>query len=166
MDWPLLVVIVIVILVAATVLKRLSAGTQEAPRYSQRKLFLTPAERSFYGVLAQAVGTQYRLHTKVRVADVLEPVKGQGRSNWQRAFNRISSKHFDYVLCNPDSMRVEMAIELNDKSHAKDSRKRRDEFLLQACNSAGLKLLSFEAKRAYSIEELRGSLAVPEDEDV
>jgi len=118
----------------------------------------TPAERSFYGVLKQACGDQAEVFGKVRVADVIKPIKGLGRSNWQRAFNRISAKHFDYVICRPDDLRVVAAIELNDRSHKKPSRADRDAFLEKACDSAGLTLHQFDAKRGYQVAEIRSTL--------
>ena len=119
---------------------------------------LTPAERSFYGVLQQAVGNSYEIHAKVRVADILTPEKGLDRSKWQIAFNKISPKHFDFVLCDPNTLSVIKVIELNDSSHKKQTRRTRDEFLTAACESANLMLYTIPAKKAYSLHELRKSL--------
>jgi len=141
-------------------LKLQGSATESTSLYKLRKQFLTPAERSFYGVLEQAVSEDFRVHTKVRVADVLLPDAKGDRSKWQRAFNKISSKHFDYVLCDPDTLEVKAAIELNDKSHSKRKTKSRDEFLSAACSGAGLKLLSFDTKAKYSIAEVRETLGV------
>lgn len=62
---------------------------------------LSPAERSFFGVLQQVVASEYLIFAKVRLADVVRPVRGGSRSVWQSAFNRISGKHVDLFGATP-----------------------------------------------------------------
>lgn len=120
--------------------------------------FLSKAERSFYGVLTDAVDGRGLTFAKVRVADVLAPRKGLDRSAWARAFNRISAKHFDFVVCEPRDCSVHLAVELDDSTHSRARRRDRDRFLDKACESAGLPLLRIRAARAYSVEEIRGNI--------
>ena len=40
--------------------------------YQSRGVLCSPAERSFMGALDKAVGTEYRVFAKVRLADVVE----------------------------------------------------------------------------------------------
>jgi hypothetical protein len=169
MSRPLLFVgVLVIVVVAMLVLAQLkgraagSAGSQ----YSRRRTLFSPAERSFLGALEQAVGDQYRVFGKVRVADVLEPRRGSTRSTYQAAFNRISAKHFDFVLCEPGDLSVVCAIELDDTSHQHSGRHGRDAFLVAACRSASLPLVQVKAQRSYAIadleEALAGALAPPE----
>ncbi|WP_293630867.1 DUF2726 domain-containing protein [Shewanella sp. CG12_big_fil_rev_8_21_14_0_65_47_15] len=65
-------------------------------RYRKQDALFSNTERSFLGILDQAVGEQFRILGKVRIADVITPEKGMNRKHWQIAFNRISAKHFDY----------------------------------------------------------------------
>jgi very-short-patch-repair endonuclease len=120
--------------------------------------FLSKAERSFYGVLADAVDGRGLIFAKVRVADVLAPRKGLDRSAWTRAFNRISAKHFDFVICEPGDCSVQLAVELDDSTHSKGKRRDRDRFLDEACESAGLPLLRVRAARAYAVAEIRDEI--------
>lgn len=126
--------------------------------YQIRGALLTPSEIEFYHVLKQALGNKFIIFSKVRVADVLTPESGLSKSHWQRAFNKISAKHFDFVLCNLENLTVEAAIELDDKSHRKSSRIDRDNFLNQAAQSSGLKLLRFSVKSSYSISEIKSRI--------
>jgi hypothetical protein len=119
----------------------------------------SPAERSFLGVLDQAVGSDFRIFGKVRVADVVSVAKGTPKALWQRAFNKISAKHFDYVLCRPTDLKPVCVIELNDQSHAEDSRKGRDQFLAGVCATAGIPLIFFAAKRSYTLNEVCNQIA-------
>ncbi|WP_018231811.1 DUF2726 domain-containing protein [Thioalkalivibrio thiocyanodenitrificans] len=68
MEWVLLLAVVILVAVVAW---KLRAGGGKATRYPYVKIegLFSPAERSFLGVLDQAVGDEYRVFGKVRVAD-------------------------------------------------------------------------------------------------
>lgn len=123
--------------------------------YDVQETLFSPAERSFLAVLDLAVGDKARVFAKVRVADVLTPEAGMGKSKWQQAFNKISAKHLDYLLCHPADLSFICAIELDDSSHRQQKRRARDSFLKAAFDSAGLPLLQIPASSHYQVEELR-----------
>ena len=160
MSWMLVAVIILVIF-AITVLSLSRKQDEQHAEYPYAKLngLFTPAERSFFGVLNQTVGHNALIFGKVRVADVITPQKGMTRSKWQRAFNKISGKHFDFILCDKNDLSVLCAIELNDGSHNSQRRKNRDTFLKNACNSAKLPLISIRAKKTYNINEIKNYLS-------
>lgn len=79
----------VALLIFAGFLKKSQSATQsdDTPELGYRKKgpLFTPAERSFYGVLLQAVDQEkYQVFGKVRVADLLEPQPSRNRSQWQR----------------------------------------------------------------------------------
>jgi len=151
---------VAVVLFLATRKRRSTLPVVENVPYVLVDHLFSPAERSFFGVLEQALGEEFRVFGKVRVADVLAIATCQTRAAWQKAFNQISGKHFDFVLCRPGDLQPVCAIELNDISHARGKRKRRDEFLHHACAAAGLPLVFFPAQRTYLADDVRGAVAV------
>ena len=155
MEWVVLLALLVVVLFV--VLSKKQSLVEDSLYQFNEKLF-SPAEQSFYGVLNQAVQNKAVVFGKVRVADILSPAKGQTRSNWQKAFNRISAKHFDFVICSPDTLCVQSVVELDDKSHAKDRRADRDRFIESACESAGLTLHRVKAASAYNVAEVRAML--------
>jgi very-short-patch-repair endonuclease len=155
MEW--LILLALVALVALVLLTKTRGNTNEFT-YEKNEPLFSPAERSFFGVLTQAAKDDAIVFGKVRVADVLRPQKGMDRSNWQKAFNRISAKHFDYVICSPDTLSVFAVIELDDKSHSKSKRAKRDRFLETACSGAGLPLHRFKAAVTYNITDVRNVL--------
>lgn len=160
--------VLIVLLVFAAILtglvrrfaRRRSVAHVSLLPYRKRGHLCSPAERSFLGVLDRAVGNEYRIFAKVRVADVLAVESGGDRASRQRTFNRISAKHFDFVLCAPGDLAIVAAIELDDGSHDRDARKARDDLVGSAASGAGLTLLRFPAQRAYSIAELREAITL------
>ena len=94
------VLLALVFLVLVIVKESSSKGSDELSNfpYIKRGVLFTPAERSFLGVLNQAVGDQAQIFGKVRVADVITTKKGMTPSERQTAFNKISAKHFDYLF--------------------------------------------------------------------
>lgn len=149
-SWILPIVPLFVILVAVAVLgRRRGVGPVGYPYLPVSALF-SAAERSFLGVLDQAVGPGYRVFGKVRVADVAMARPGLGRSAGQGALNRIAYKHFDFVVCRSSDLSIVCAVELNDASHSSRRSRSRDDFLLKVCQAVGIPLLTVPARQAYS----------------
>jgi hypothetical protein len=137
---------------------RTQESREDAPYTLSDPLF-TPAELAFLRVLDLAAGEHYRVFGKVRVADVIAVFPVRDRGAWQRAFNKISAKHFDFVLCRRDTMAVVAAIELNDSSHGRKKRQTRDAFLEEVCASVKLPLVQIRAAVDYPVESVRNQLA-------
>ena len=157
----LMIVLVIAILLAFVLLasrRQRGAVTEPGFPYTASRLFST-AERSFLGVLQQAVAGQYEVFAKVRLADLLEVQPGLGRSAAQSAFNRIGSKHADFVICDPSDFRTVAVIELDDASHRATGRKARDTFFDGAFAAAKIPVFRFAARASYSLHELRRDLS-------
>jgi hypothetical protein len=158
MEWLVLLSFIIVIIFF--VYSRRGSPKNNFP-YESREVIFSFAERSFFGVLVQAVGENAVVLGKVRIADVMKPQKGLNRSDWQIAFNRISAKHFDYVVCTPDTLSIIAVVELDDRSHAKKKSMERDQFVEGACSSAGITLHRVKARAAYNVASLRELIFPP-----
>ena len=134
------------------------ATDKELP-YHVRDDFLSPAERSFYGVLTEGVAGLYVVCPKVNVADLLNVTRLRENRGY---FNKIQQKHIDFVLCEPGPMRPVAVVELDDSSHQRRDRQERDEFLDQVFQAAGLPIIHFAVRSGYSVaavsEEVRRAL--------
>ena len=151
------VIIGVVLLFVLAKWRKPSEQTFSYPFEKQPALF-TPAERSFVGVLEQVLEDEYRVFGKVRLADVLRVRRGLSSSERQGAFNRISRKHLDFVVCAADTLDLICAVELDDKSHSEKARQARDTFLEEALEAAGVPLVRFPAKQAYKLSDVQGKL--------
>jgi hypothetical protein len=143
--------------IAIAILKkrsRKSAGLQPY-RYKKVSNLLSPGERSFFDALETAVGDQVRIVPKVRLADILRVDEGTNRGAWQAAFNQIQSKHVDFLGCDPKDMTIKFVVELDDKSHRRQDRQERDDFVDRALATAGIPVFRFQARNSYSAEEIR-----------
>ncbi len=147
--------------IVAFVVKVVLPGLGKAPvalPYQKEPILFTPAERSFLAVLDQALGDHFRVLGKVRLADVIRVKSGLSGSARQQAFNRIQSKHLDFVACDPNDLSVQFVVELDDSSHQQSRRQARDEFLDKALAAAEVPIFHFPVKRAYAVQEIRGAI--------
>ncbi len=144
-----------------SVLRLFGIGTEAAPSeeslpYRKRDDFLSAAELSFYRALSAAVGTQAHICPKVNLADIFfvaRPNENQG------ARGRISQKHVDFLLCDSQSMKPLVGIELDDSSHARADRQERDAFVDGVFSAAGLPLVRISAAASYNPADLALKLA-------
>jgi hypothetical protein len=114
----------------------------------------TAAEARFLRVLDDALGEEYRVFAKLRLADLLD-VRGERGAAWLRAFNQISAKHVDFVVCRRETLEVVAAVELDDRSHQAPGRQRRDAFVDRVFATAELPLARVPVRRAYLPDEIR-----------
>lgn len=154
-----LVLVVLLVLAAVFFLKFLARNrTRAAPaeqfHYRRRLALFTAAERSFAGVLDQVLDGRYRVYGKVRVADLIEPLPSKDRRIWKKSFNRISAKHFDFVICNSSDLVPVVVLELDDSSHQKAKRQQRDEMLQQICQQVKLPLIRVPAQKGYKLADV------------
>ncbi|MBI2438033.1 MAG: DUF2726 domain-containing protein [Lentisphaerae bacterium] len=152
-----LILLGIVAFVVKVVLPGLGKAQVALP-YQKEPVLFTPAERSFLGVLEPALGDQFRVFGKLRLADVIKVKAGISGSARQQAFNRIQSKHLDFVVCDPSDLSVQFVVELDDSSHQQSRRQTRDEFLDKALAAAGVPVFHFSVKRTYSAQDIRGTI--------
>ncbi|MEB3268291.1 MAG: DUF2726 domain-containing protein [Leptolyngbya sp.] len=123
-------------------------------RYTRQPYLMTRAELAFYRVLVQVVGQRGMVFAKVRVADVIVPRETDDRKQWRGAFNKISAKHLDFILCHPKTLEILGAIELDDRSHNRRDRQERDAFLEEAMASAEVPLVRVPVQATYSVKDL------------
>jgi hypothetical protein len=135
-----------------------SENSLKAGKYEAQQRLLTPAELSFFKVLEQAVGNDYSLFAKVRLADVIRPVRSESRSGFQTALNRITSKHVDFVVCDSKSLTILGVMELDDKTHERFERGIRDGFVDTALGQAGIPIIRIRAASTYLVNDLRDKI--------
>ncbi|MBP0984716.1 MAG: DUF2726 domain-containing protein [Oscillospiraceae bacterium] len=123
MDWIVwLAIALIIIAVIIWILLRLRVKMP----YEMNETILTERERSFYRILKPiADKLELQICPKVRVADIVSIKKGT--KDWQKWFNKIRSKHVDFLLCDYD-MNIVLLLELDDSSHDSERAKKNDEF--------------------------------------
>jgi len=130
------------------------SGAPVSADYVAKESPFTAAEARFLRVLDDALGEEYRVFAKVRLADLLD-VHGERGAAWLRAFNQISAKHIDFVVCRRETLEMVVAVELDDRSHNAPERQRRDAFVDRVFATAELPLVRIPVRRAYLPDEIR-----------
>ncbi len=114
--------------------------------YKLTQALLTPSEAAFYSALLLAAGRRYVVFAKVRLADLCQDL-----DRWAdtRAFNKVSSKHVDFVLCDPTTFRPVLAVELDDRSHLRANRRSRDALVDGIFRTMGLGVYRQWVRHSY-----------------
>lgn len=151
----------------------LADEAEEEPQfpYHLRDDFLSPAELNFYRVLQTAVSDWALICPKVNLGDLFFASAGERRKNW--AFrNKINRKHVDFLLCHPQTVRPLLGIELDDRSHRRSDRRKRDVFVDGVFRAAELPLVRVPVNHSYPVAKLRrflrqkAAVAAPEEDEV
>ncbi len=119
--------------------------------YQLKKPLFQPDERDLLGLLQQAVGDEYQILSKVRLADVIEVTAIPRRAPWYRAHNRISAARFDFLLCHPETLEPVCAIEMEPATDA-------NAFLDELCQTVGLPLVRLRPESARAYDEVRRAI--------
>ena len=123
--------------------------------YRRRDDFLSAAELSFYRVLITVTAGRATVCPKVNLSDVffvVDPKINQAHRN------RIDRKHVDFLLCDLATLKPIGAIELDDASHQRPDRQRRDQLVDDVFAAAGLPLVRVPARFAYDTAELSATI--------
>jgi hypothetical protein len=125
--------------------------------YFARGTLLTAAELKFYHVLKSITANQYDISCKVRLGDIINCTNYY----WHKGYGpKISAKHIDFVLHNPETSEIILCIELDDKSHSQPDRIKRDKFVNGALNAANVSILHVLVTRGYDMAKLQKDIVI------
>ncbi|HDD9348052.1 TPA: DUF2726 domain-containing protein [Escherichia coli] len=119
--------------------------------WQRQKTLLTEREVSFMKGLFRIVDMKrWYLCPQVRVADIVQlngNIRPRSRQWWQ-LFRMVSQWHVDVVIVERRSFSIVAAVELDDASHLRPERRRRDILLEEVLRQAGIPLLrSHDARK-------------------
>jgi len=131
-----IVLIVIVAIILAFLKRRKPSGGSNVawPFYAKKPL--TEPEQILYHRLVAAL-PQFIVLAQVQLSQVLGVNKGFNFSVWNNRINRMS---LDFIVCLKDSTII-AAVELDDKTHEKETRIKADEKKGKALSAAGIELI-------------------------
>lgn len=132
--------------------------TKEDYPFHKRSYLCDPNERRFLGALVMAVGDEYLIMTKVRVADLMLLSKQLDEKAKKNAYDKVSRDHVDFVLCRKHNTEVVCAIDLFDRSNLSIDSARRARFLDDLFKNAQLPFVRFGHKQKYRPMELKKAI--------
>ena len=121
--------------------------------YESTPLLTQYEYKNYLGMRSYAATHGLIICPKVRLADLVKVKNNCSGKTWHRRFNRISAKHVDFVLCDPD-MNVKLIVELDDSSHNRADRQERDRFVDSVLTGAGYTIVHIRAFDDAGVEVL------------
>ncbi len=157
MEFIMLLLVLLVVVIAAVASRFIDNSN---PFQVQRKSALfSPVERSFLGLLEKAVQQDYRIMNRVKLADVLEVKSTASEKNRRSTLLKLNAKYLDYVLCDPESMKVVAVLDLVNIHNKEGHKAIPDWFVSGALDAAGLPYLRIAIKPGYTVTELQAAIA-------
>lgn len=123
---------------------------EERLPYRLRNTFLSTPELALLRVLQKMVEGHYVVCPKVALNDVFYIVRPNENVHF---FNKIFRKHVDFLLCEPDTLKPAIGIELVKPVGRKETRET-DQFMENLFVSAGLPLVHVPSSDHYSESDL------------
>lgn len=130
---------------------------EELYPYKHKKSLLTKAEQDFYHVLTTVTKGQITICPQIPLGALFYPDTRDASKN-RGYYNRINRRWVDFVLCDPTNLKPLAAIELDDKSHNRPDRKKRDILVENVFKSANLPLIRIPVQPNYAPLEIKRKL--------
>jgi hypothetical protein len=138
-------------------------GQNERLPYRLKESFLSTPELALLRVLQNMAGRHYVICPKVALNDLFYIVRPNENVHF---FNKFFRKHVDFLLCEPNTLKPAIGIELV-KPVVRTETREADQFMQDLFLSAGLPLVHIRSSEHYSesdLEELL-QLAITKVED-
>jgi hypothetical protein len=140
---------------------RASKADTSLPYLAVSSLLSRP-EHAFYRVVLSILESDHFLVPKVRLADLAHVDKARhpdGTPEEYRAFRRVAPLHVDFVLCERETLRPLLAIELDGTTHQTNTRQMAsDAWKQRILDHIGLPLLRVTYRDAYNTRELGAAI--------
>jgi hypothetical protein len=120
-----------------------------------KKNIMTPSELKLHGRLVSAFPNHF-VFTQVQLSQALKVPSGKDNLTWLNKINRMS---LDFVLCEKTSNPI-CVIELDDKTHLRDSAKVRDEKKDKALSAAGIPVVRIKVEDMPTAAQLPKLLGI------
>ncbi len=118
--------------------------------YRLRETFLSTPELALLRVLQTMVASRYVICPKVALNDIFYIVRPNENVHF---FNKFFRKHVDFLLCDPNTLKPSLGIELV-KPVARTETREADQFMEDLFVSAGLPLVHVPSSEHYSQQDL------------
>ena len=109
-------------------------------------------------MLEQAVGHEYKILTRVKLTDIIEPKGSATSKNRRAALLKANSKTVDFVLCDKQTMTAVGVVNLVNNLSKDGHRAKQDWFVNGALEAAGLPHIRIKIKTGYKTDEIRNCI--------
>ena len=128
--------------------------------FFRKERILTRNELRFFKALQQvAAEKELCIFPMLRVSELLRVKKQSSRKKYYKYLNQISRKHIDFTLCRQDNNEIVCGIDLQDRTRAKEVQEKRNQFVNELFQGAGIPLIRMKSSvDAYDVEAIRAEV--------
>jgi hypothetical protein len=152
-----LVLMITFIVVVALLASRLIDNSNPYP-FSKKQSIYSNTERSFYQMLETAVGSDYKILTRVKLTDIIETKDNASNKNKRAALLKANAKTVDFVLCDKKTLAISGVVDLVNNTAKNGHRAKTDWFVSGALEAAGLPHIRIKIKSGYKVEDIRNCI--------
>jgi len=157
-----LAVIVAIIIGLVLIVKKIKGAEAEEVKLPYRLIgyFFTRSEQMFFDILSEKIDKKYyTIFPKVRLADFVQVTAS--KEEYTPWWNKIRSKHIDFLIWDNVQRKIKLAIELDGKSHESEKGQVRDAFVEKVYSSIGVELVRVKVGSDFnaSIQNINSKLA-------
>lgn len=120
--------------------------------YKKRNL-MTTTELNFYNKF-QELEQEYKIVPQLNLGTIVE--------KQNKGYRNELFKNIDFAIFSKDFKELLLLIELNDETHNKSNRRKRDKTVKEICNKANIKLITFYTKypnkKEYVLDRIQEEL--------
>lgn len=149
--------ILVLVVMAAFVASKFTHSGNPYP-FTQKKSLFTQVETAFLNLLEKAIGSDYKIVSRVRLVDILDFQPGTDDKSRRSALAKAQNKQLDYVLLDKESLKIVAAIDLVNNASKNGHKAKKDWFVNGALESAGVPLIRIKVKTGYKPQEVRQAI--------
>lgn len=120
--------------------------------YRLRETFLSAAEVGLYRALKEMTKERYVIFTKVALNEIFLIVRPNENVHY---FNKLFRKYVDFLLCNPESLKPQIGVEVV-RTAPDGSVRNADRFMEELFLAAGLPLVQIPSSDRFESSEMVG----------
>lgn len=119
--------------------------------YLKKEYVMSKPEQACFNAFKEIIGEKYYIFPQMHLPTFLEyKTENQGFG----AFRHIDEKSVDFVLCDKQTFLPILAVELDDRSHNRPDRQKRDVEVERILKTANMPLLRIEHEDIHDKKEL------------
>lgn len=149
--------ILVLVVVAAVIASKYTHSGNPYP-FTQKKALFTQVETAFLNLLETAVGSEYKIVSRVRLVDILDFQPGIDEKSRRSALIKAQHKQLDFVLLDKSSLKIVAAIDLVNNASKNGHKASKDWFVNGSLESAGIPLIRMKVKSGYKAAEVRQAI--------
>ncbi|MBS3799038.1 MULTISPECIES: DUF2726 domain-containing protein [unclassified Pseudoalteromonas] len=157
MEFALLSILVLVV-IASVMASKFTDNNENPYPFVRKKEIYTQVESAFLTLLERAVGDNYRIVSRVKLADIIDCKSGLTNKSKRIALTKLKNKQLDYVLLDKTKLTIVAAVDLVNNANKGGHKAQRDWFVSGALETAGIPHIRMKVKSGYRPEDVRNAI--------